>query len=107
MTLNAEKFKTLVMLYAANVDGNIQSEEVNLMFEKSGFDMVEKMEKLFSKMNDAKVLDCIREDKAQYASTEADRLDLVHDFCAIIEADEKCTVIEEQMVRAMRRILED
>ena len=105
MTLNKEEFKTLVMLYAANIDGNIQSEEVKIMLEKSGFDTVEKMEKLFGKMNDAEVLDCIRENKAQYAATEADRLDLIHDLCAIIEADEKTTVMEEQMVRALRRLL--
>jgi len=106
MTLNKEEFKTLVMLYAANIDGIIQSEEVKVMLEKSGFDTVEKMEKLFAKMSDVEVLDCIRENKGQYAATEADRLDLMRDLCAIIEADEKTTVMEEQMVRAMRRVLE-
>ena len=106
MTLNKEEFKTLVMLYAANVDGTIQSEEVKVMLEKSGFDTVEKMENLFDKMNDAEVLDCIRENKAQHAATEAERLDLIHDLCTVIEADEKVSVMEEQMVRAMRRLLE-
>ncbi len=106
MTLNKEEFKALVMLYAANIDGNIQSEEVKVMLEKSGFETVEKMENLFDKMNDAEVLDCIRENKLQYAATEADRLDLIHDLCAIIEADEKTTVMEEHLVRAMRRMLE-
>ena len=106
MTLTKEEFKTLVMLYAANIDGNIQSEEVKIMLEKSGFDTVEKMEKLFGKMNDAEVLDCIRENKAQYAASEADRLDLIHDVCEIIEADEICTVIESHMVRALGRLLE-
>lgn len=106
MTLNKEEFKVMVMLYAANFDGNIQSEEVKVMLEKSGFETVEKMENLFDKMNDAEVLDCIRENKLQYAATEADRLDLIHDLCAIIEADEKTTVMEEHLVRAMRRMLE-
>lgn len=106
MTLNKEEFKTLVMLYAASIDGNIQSEEVNVMLEKTGFETVEKVEKLFNKMSDLEVLECIRENKAQYATTEADRLDLIHDFCLIIEADEKFTVMEEQMVRTMRRLLE-
>ena len=105
MTLNKEEFKTLVMLYAANIDGNIKSEEVKVMLEKTGFDTVEKVEKLFDKMSDLEVLECIRENKAQYAATEDDRLDLIHDLCAIIEADEKCTVMEEQMVRAMRRVM--
>ena len=106
MILNKEEFKTLVMLYAANIDGNIKSEEVKVMLEKTGFDTVEKVEKLFDKMSDLEVLECIRENKAQYAATEADRLDLIHDLCAIIEADEKCTAMEEQMVRGMRRVLE-
>ena len=106
MTLNKEEFKTLVMLYAANIDGNIQSEEVKIILEKSGFDTVEKVEKLFAKMSDIEVLECIRENKTQYASTEADRLEIIADLCAIIEADEKCTVMEEQMVKGMRRLLE-
>lgn len=105
MTLNKEEFKTLLMLYAANIDGNIQSEEVKVMLEKSGFDTVEKMEKLFAKMSDSEVLDILRENKILYAATEADRLDLMHELCAIIEADEKTTVMEAQMVRAMGRLL--
>ena len=106
MTLNKEEFKTLVMLYAANIDGVIQSEEVKVMLEKSGFDTVEKMENVFAKMNDAEALDCICENKAQFAATENDRLNLIHDLCAIIEADEKCTVMEKEMVRVLRRLLE-
>jgi tellurite resistance protein len=105
MTLNKEEFKTLVMLYAANIDGNIKSEEVKVMLERCGFDTVEKMEKLFAKMSDAEALAVIRENKPLYVSTEGDRLDLFADLCAIIEADEKCTPIEEQMVRTLRRML--
>ena len=106
MTLNKEEFKTLVMLYAANIDGNIQSEEVKVMLQKSSFDTVEKVEKLFGKMNDAEVIECIRENKTLYANTESDRLDLMADLCAIIEADENCTMMESAMVNAMRRLLE-
>ena len=106
MTLNKEEFKTLLMLYAANIDGSIRSEEVKVMLQKSGFDTVEKVEKLFDKMSDMEVLDCIRENKAQYAASETDRLDLIHDLCAIIEADERVSTMEEQMVRSMRRLLE-
>ena len=106
MTLSKQEFKVLAMLYAANIDGNIKSEEVRVMLQKTDFDTVEKVEKLFDKMSDLEVLECIRENKAQYASTEAERLDLIADLCAIIEADEKCTVIEEEMVKAIRRMLE-
>ena len=106
MTLNKEEFKTLVILYAANIDGNIKSEEVKVMLERSGFEAVEKTEKLFAKMSDAEALAVIRENKPLHVATEGDRIDLMADLCAIIEADEKCTVMEEQMVRTMRRLLE-
>ena len=106
MTLNKEEFKTLVMLYAANIDGNTQSDEVKVMLEKTGFETVDKMEKMFAKMNDAEALAVIRENKPLYVATEGDRIDLIADLCAIIEADEKCTAIEEAMVRTMRRVLE-
>ena len=106
MTLNKEEFKVLVMLYAANIDGNIQSEEVKVMLEKSDFDTVDKVEKMFDKMSDSEVLECIRENKALYAATQADRLDFIADLCAVIEADEKCTMMEEMMVRALGRMLE-
>ena len=105
MTLNKEEFKTLVMLYAANVDGNIQSEEVKVMLKKSDFETVEKVEKLFAKMNDAEALAVIRENKPLHVATEGDRVELLADLCAVIEADEKCTVMEEQMVRALHRVL--
>jgi uncharacterized tellurite resistance protein B-like protein len=94
------------MLYAANIDGNIQSDEVKVMLEKTGFETVDKMEKMFAKMNDAEALAVIRENKPLYVATEGDRIDLMADLCAIIEADEKCTMMEEQMVRAMGKILE-
>lgn len=106
MILNKEEFRVMVMLYAANADGNIETEEVKVMLEKSGFEVVGKVETMFAKMNDMEVLSCIRENKAQNVTTEADRLNLIADLCAIIEADEKCAVLEEQMVRAMRRVLE-
>lgn len=106
MTLNKEEFKTLVMLYAANIDGNIQSDEVKVMLEKTGFKTVDKMEKMFAKMNDAEALAVIRENKPLYVATEGDRIDLIADLCAIIEADEKCTAMEDAMVRTMRRVIE-
>lgn len=106
MTLNKEEFKTLVMLYAANIDGNIKSEEVKVMLERSGFEAVEKTEKLFAKMSDAEALAVIRENKPLHVATEGDRIDLMADLCAIIEADEGCSTIEEYLVRTMHRVLE-
>lgn len=105
MTLNKEEFKVMVMLYAANVDGNIQSEEVRVMLEKTDFDTVEKVEKMFAKMSEMEVLECIRQNKALYASTEADKQQLMADLRTIIEADEKVTLMEGMICRGLERVL--
>ena len=104
MTLNKEEFKVMAMLCAANIDGNIKSEEVKIMLQKTDFDTVERVEKLFAKMSDMEVLDCIRENMAQYAATETERMAILDDLRTIIEADEKCTAIEEQIVSAFNRL---
>ena len=106
MTLSKDEFKVMVMLYAANIDGNIQSEEVKVMLKKTDFETVDKVESMFDKMNDAEVIECIRENKPLYVTSESDRLEILADLCAIIEADEKCTAMEDAMVRTMRRVLE-
>lgn len=106
MTLNKEDFKTLLMLYAANNDGNIRSEDVKVMLEKSGLETEKKVEKLFDKMSDMEVIDCIRENKDQHASTEIRHLDPIHDLFAVIEADEKTTMMEKMMLTSMRRVFE-
>lgn len=105
MKLNKEEFKVMVMLYAANIDGNIQSEEVKIMLEKTDFDTVEKVEKLFDKMSDSEILDCIRENKAQYTAADADKQELMNDLRAIVEADEKVSLMENQICKALEHIL--
>ena len=106
MTLSKDEFKVMVMLYAANIDGNIQSEEVKVMLKKTDYETVDKVESMFDKMNDAEVIECIRENKPLNVTSESDRLEILADLCAIIEADEKCTAMEDAMVRTMRRVLE-
>lgn len=51
------------MLYAANIDGNIHPEEVEVMLEKANESTFKKVNKQFKKMGDVEVLDCIRENK--------------------------------------------
>lgn len=106
MTLDEEEFKVMIMLNAAIIDGNMRFEEVKVMLEKSGLETEKKVEKLFDKLSDMEVIDCIRENKDQHASTEIRRLDPIHDLFAVIEADEKCSMMEEQVARVIRRLLE-
>lgn len=106
MTLNKEEFKVMAMLYTANIDGNIHVEEIKAMLEKTDKKTYQKVLKEFNKMNDAQVFDCIKENKALYANNDADKQQLMADLRTIIEADEKVTLIEGLVCKALERMLE-
>lgn len=105
MKLTKDEFKVLVMLYLANVDGEIHSEEIKVMLRKTDCVTVNRIEKLFSEMSDIEVLDCIRENKEAYANTEKSRLELIADMIAIMEADEVYTAMEERALRDLEMVL--
>lgn len=105
MILTEEEFKVLLMLYAANIDGSICLDEVEVMLDKSCPDSVKKIKKVFSIMSDMEVLECICENKSKYAATEPSRIVMMRDLRDIIEADEKVTPMEEQLLRIMQRLL--
>lgn len=105
MKLTKEEFKVMLMLYVANADGNIESEEVRVMLEKTDFDTVARVEELFANMDDAQALNCIDENRAVYAATEDDRSSLIKDMVEVIEADMNCSAVEDQMIRLLRMVL--
>lgn len=105
MQLNKEEFKTLVMLYAANIDGNIHPEEVEVMLEKADESTFKKVSKLFKKMGDAEVIDCIRENKNRFAVTQVETEQLLNDIRSAIEADERCTTMEKYLLKTVGRLL--
>ena len=105
MILTEEEFKVLLMLYAANIDGSISLDEVEVMLDKSCPDSVKKLKKVFTRMSDMEVLECICKNKAEYASTDSARIVIISDLRDIIEADEKVTAVEEHLLRTIQRLL--
>ena len=105
MELNKEEFKTLVMLYAAGIDGNVHPDEVEVMLEKADEATFKKMNKMAKKMSDAEIIDSIRENKGVFAATEQDRERLLNDIRSVIEADERRTPMENYLLKAVEKIL--
>ena len=103
--INKNEFKVLAMLYVANIDGNVHPEEIKTIIEKSDSETFEKVKKMFGKMSDAEVLDCIMENKKTYVTNEAELEAIISDCRAIISADENNTVMEEFIVRSLKKVL--
>lgn len=105
MTISREEFNILAMLYVANIDGCIKSDEIEVMLEKSDNKTFAKVNKMFKKMNDVEVLNCLKENKNLYITTEEERQNLIDNFRNIIDADEKNTVMEKYVFTALDNIL--
>ena len=103
--LTKDEFKVLVMLYAANIDSNIHENEVDEILQKTDAATYEKVRKMFKKMSDLEILECIRENKDKYAATPADRLKLLEELRTVIAADDKCTSMEEYLYRNIDKLL--
>lgn len=103
--VNKSEFKVLAMLYVANIDGNVHSEEIKTIIEKTGGEAYENVNKMFGKMSDAEVLECIMENKKAHITNEAELEALISDCRAIISADENNTVMEEFMVNSLKKVL--
>jgi uncharacterized tellurite resistance protein B-like protein len=105
MKLTKEEFKALIMLYLANVDGEIHPNEVKVMLKKTDSNTYDRIVKLFSELNENQVLDCIHENKEVYANTEESRMELITDMFAVIDADYEITTKEEEILRALEEVL--
>jgi hypothetical protein len=103
--LTKDEFKVLVMLYAANIDSNIHEDEVDEILQKTDAATYEKVRKMFNKMSDMEILDCIRENKDKYAATPSDRQKMLDELRAVIKADVKLIIIEERIYKYIENIL--
>lgn len=103
--MNVNEFKVMVLLYVSNIDGNIKKEEVKSIIEKTDNTTYESVSKMFSKMNDAAILEYIKENKSAFINSESDLDSLINDCRDIISADGQNTVMEEYIVKALERVL--
>ena len=103
--MTKEEFKMLVMLYAANIDGKIDENEVDAILSKADVTVFEKVKKQFKKMSDIDVLACINDNKEKYASSQEDKQQLLNDIREVIMADKCYSSIESQLLRVVNNIL--
>lgn len=103
--LTKEEFRVLVMLYAANIDGNIHKDEVETMLNKTDAAVFKKMKNQFKKMSDIEVLASINENKEKFASSQEDKQQIIDDIREVIKADERCSSIENHLLRVISSLL--
>lgn len=105
MTLTKDEFKVLIMLYVSNIDGQIHKDEVEVMLERADAVTFSNVRKLFKKMSDSEIVDCINVNKAKFLVTDDDRHQMMEDLKVIVMADERCSVMERYIFNTLSKII--
>lgn len=105
MKVAKEEFQALLMLYLSNADGKRHPEEIQLITKKIQPEVYANTLKLYDTMSDLEVLQCIEENKHNYAATPEDRQQILSDLQALIEADGRSLAIEEYFIQNISKIL--
>lgn len=105
MKLSKENFKLLILFYAANIDGQLNANEIKAIAKHTDQTTLEDNMELFQQMGDTEILDCIRENKALYASTETERQEILNELKSLIQADNRQSVMEKRLYVTIEKLL--
>lgn len=100
-----DEFKALLMLYAANIDGTIHPDEMELILQHVDPTVVSKLKKDFSKMSDTQILDLIHENKSKFITDDTSRQQILDDIRSIVAADGRRSPMEAHLMRTLKKIL--
>ena len=100
-----EEFHAFVMLYAANVDGHITQDEINLITPTLEPEAYKRIYGIFKQLDDSKALDLILSYRDRYCSTPADRQKILADMVKIYEANKVFEQIERGVHTMFQRML--
>jgi len=99
------EFHAFVMLYAANADGRITSEEENLIVPTLPPDTYARIKSVFLSLDDAQALDAILAYRDQYCRSQSDKDKILTDMLAIYQANAAYDQIERGVHQLFKRML--
>ena len=110
MEINSVKFNkdelyAFVLLYVANADLEIDSNETDMIRKHIKKKKFHEIEMIFEKCNDNDCLQIIMNHKSKYFSSTADKDKLIKEITSLIEIDDKKTEMEAAVLMGLKRLL--
>lgn len=103
--MNKEQFETLILLYAANIDGQLHADEIQLIAKKFGHETFVQAKKMFDKMGDYEILECLRGNINSMCPSETERQQLLAELKKMICADERLMTMEKRLYKTIEKII--
>lgn len=99
-----EEFRAFAMLFAANTDGRITTDEENLIAPTLSTEQYARVRQGFEQCSDAEALDIILICKEKYCSTPADKERVLADIRRIFETHHRFTQIDLEVQHIFERL---
>lgn len=101
----AEDYKALVLIYAANVDAEVQEEEEEVIVAEVGGERATRMKKAVAKLSDYEMLQVLEEERNRFYPGEEGKKILLAEVKELFKADGVYSQVEQVIARNLERLL--
>jgi len=105
LELEKDEFVGFLLLFAANMDIIIESEEKEFIKAHLTNDKFSKINKLFKKCSDNDCIELIEVNIKKYYTSDKEKEILINEVVKLLSLDEKFFGIEQHFVNSLRRII--
>ena len=105
--LTKQEFFGLMMLYAANIDGDEKQEELDVILGSIGDEAYQKSRSVFDSLNDIELINYFRDHKARYFKSDMDEKIFFSEIQTVISADHHIDMMEKMLLVAFKKILKE
>lgn len=105
--LTKPEFFGVMMIYAANIDGEEHKKEIEVIRASIGERAFERCYELYNSMNDYELINFFRDNKGEYFKSEMDEKIFMSEIKTVISADHEIDIMENTLILAFKKILKE
>lgn len=101
----AEDYKAFALIYAANVDAEVQEEEEDAIIAEVGGERAKRIKKAASKLSDYEVLQVLEKERTRFYPGAEGKKALMDEIKELFKSDGDYSQIEQVIARNLERLL--
>ncbi len=101
------EFFGLMMIYAANIDGEEHENEIAAIKASLTPETYERCAALYAGMNDYELISFFRDNKSKFIKSEVDEKIFLSEIKTVVAADHHMDIMENALILAMKKILHE
>ena len=105
--LNRQEFFGLMMMYAANIDGEEHNKELAIIKRSIGDASYDRCSEVYQSMNDYELINYFRDHKATFLKSNMDEKMFLSELKTVVSADHHVDIMEKTLLLAIKKILNE